>query len=198
MSQSADELIVLLDEDWNSVGSAPKKQSHHQETPLHLAFTAYVFDEECQFLLTRRALTKSTWPGVWTNSFCGHPLPGESLERAARRRLTAELGTTAERIDPVLGSVRYRAVMENGIVENEVGPAVRICLAQPPDPSPEEIDALQWVPWERVLWEIDNGKTALSPWSLLTIERLRSLGPDPWAWPVTSVHELPPPLRCLA
>lgn len=190
------EPVVLLDEDWNMTGTAPKRQAHHHATPLHLAFTAYVFDDEGRFLLTRRALTKRTWPGVWTNSFCGHPLPGEPLEQAVGRRLGAELGCTARRIDPVLAAVRYRAVMDNGIVENEVGPAVRVLLGGPPVPNEAEVDQLRWLPWKQVLWEIDQEQTDLSPWSVVTIKHLRALGPDPWAWSTADPQELPPPLRC--
>ena len=177
------ESIVLLNEDWSVLGTAPKQQTHHQDTPLHLAFTAYVFDGDGQFLLTRRSLAKRTWPGVWTNSFCGHPLPGEPLETAVRRRLTGELGATAEHIDTVLPAVRYRAVMDNGIVENEVGPAVRVLLTGPPEPDRTEVDVLRWAPWPTVMKEIDEGRIALSPWSVLTIERLRNLDRTPGPGP---------------
>ncbi|WP_234343557.1 isopentenyl-diphosphate Delta-isomerase [Streptomyces sp. NRRL F-5123] len=190
------EHVVLLDESWNAVGSIPKVRAHHRSTPLHLAFTAYVFDEAGRLLLTRRALSKRTWPGVWTNSLCGHPAPGESLVDAVRRRLRAELGTTAERIEPVLGAVRYRATMGNGIVENEVGPAVRVLQAAPLAPNPDEVDRVRWAPWEAVLAEVDHQRLELSPWSAITIERLRRLGPHPREWPVVGVRDLPPPLRC--
>ncbi|RNL83163.1 isopentenyl-diphosphate Delta-isomerase [Halostreptopolyspora alba] len=191
------EPVVLLDDNWNTTGSIEKEEAHHQNTPLHLAFTAYVFDEEGRFLLSRRALSKRTWPGVWTNSFCGHPLPGEPLAEAVRRRLRAELGTTAERIDPVLGAVRYRAVMDNGIVENEVGPVVRVLLAAPPIPNPDEVDRVRWIQWDELLSAIDEGRSEISPWSAKTIERLRGVGPDPWGWQTSPLQELPPPLRCL-
>ncbi|MET8981204.1 isopentenyl-diphosphate Delta-isomerase [Streptomyces sp. NPDC004539] len=198
MSESDTEPIVLLDEEWNMTGTAAKREVHRQDTPLHLAFTAYVFDDAGRFLLTRRSPAKRTWPGVWTNSFCGHPLPGESLEAAVRRRLAAELGCTAERIDPVLAAVRYRAVMDNGITENEVGPAVRVRLATPPVLDTREVDSARWLPWAHLLEEIDQDRAELSPWSVVTIERLRALGPDPWAWPVVPLRELPPPLRTSA
>ena len=78
-AQNASELIVLVDEHGQPRGSAEKWSSHHADTPLHLAFSCYVFDDTGAFLATRRALTKDVWPGVWSNTVCGHPAPGESL-----------------------------------------------------------------------------------------------------------------------
>src|SRR5699024_7430315 len=90
------------------------------------AFSAWLV-RDGKLLLTRRALTKQTWPGVWTNSFCGHPAPGESNADAVYRRAVVELG-----IDPsdlsapevVLPDFAYRAVDSSGIVENEICPVL--------------------------------------------------------------------------
>ncbi|KUL23240.1 isopentenyl-diphosphate Delta-isomerase [Streptomyces regalis] len=193
-----DDLIVLVSEDGEEVGVAPKTAAHSTDTPLHLAFSCYLFDEAGRFLLTRRALGKKTWPGVWTNSCCGHPLPGEPLGDSVDRRLHDELGSAAVRMDVVLPVVRYRAVMSNGIVENELGPVLRVLPRLPVVPDPEEIAGVRWVSWEPFVASVLDGSQEISPWSRITVERLASLGPDPWQWPAADDAALPPALRSQA
>lgn len=191
----SDEFIVLLDDNWQVIGHAPKLATHHHDTPLHLAFTCYAFDTRGRFLLTQRAWTKKTWPGVWTNSCCGHPAPGEPLYAAVARRLIAELGVDATRMDVVLGAVRYRAVMDNGIVENEVGPVVRALLTTHPDPNPEEVADIAWLPWHQLVASVGHRSCTLSPWTVITVEKLIELGPDPLAWPAVPPQQWLHPLR---
>ena len=116
------ESVVLLDEAGYASGTADKTAVHHAQTPLHLAFSCYLFNEAGQFLLTRRAESKRTWPGVWTNTCCGHPLPGEPMSGSVLRRLREELGIGAAKLALVLPRFRYQARMANGVLENEVCP----------------------------------------------------------------------------
>jgi isopentenyl-diphosphate delta-isomerase len=181
------ELVVLLDETGQAVGTADKATVHHEQTPLHLAFSAYVFDARNRFLLTRRALTKRTWPGVWTNSCCGHPGPGEGMRDTVTRRLKDELGLEADSVDLVLPKFRYRAVMADGIAENEMCPVYRVTVSTDPRPDPAEVDDFEWVEWPP--------NRELSPWATTQISQLTALGADPMEWAVGAESDLPPAAR---
>ena len=142
------ELVVLVDERGQPTGTAEKWSSHHAETPLHLAFSCYIFDDSGAFLTTRRALTKKVWPGVWTNSACGHPAPGESFHDAIERRVGYELGMTVRDIEVVLPNHLYRAPPFAGIVEYEFCPVFVAREASAPVPNPIEVGACAYMDWE--------------------------------------------------
>lgn len=168
------EEVVLLAEDGTPIGTAPKAAVHTENTPLHLAFSCYVFDDRQRLLVTRRADSKRTWPGVWTNSACGHPGPGEEIEDAVRRRLASELGLNIPAVSPILPDFRYRAVMPNGIVENEVCPVFRACVVSgiTPTPDPDEVGEYRWIPWADFSSQVLSGSFEVSPWCRLQVEEL--------------------------
>jgi len=170
------EQVVLLDLDGTPVGSMEKARVHGTETPLHLAFSCYGFDRDGRMLLTRRSLGKQTWPGVWTNTCCGHPSPGEDLESAIRRRLRSELGVEPASLRPVLPGFRYRAVAPDGIVENEVCPVYFAELPRDPDPAAEEVMDWRWVDPADFLRVVEAMPSVLSPWSVLQAVELRAAG----------------------
>lgn len=143
-----DELIVLVDEDGLPTGTAEKWSSHHAQTPLHLAFSCYVFDEDGRFLMTRRALGKKVWPGVWSNTVCGHPAPGESHADAIARRLDYELGMTVRDVEVALPDHLYRAPPFQGVVEYEFCPVFFARAAGEPRPNPVEVEGCAWLRWE--------------------------------------------------
>ncbi len=91
-AEPAPEQVVLLDEAGHAVGVADKAGVHHADTPLHLVFVGYVFDHDGRILRSRRAPSKRNFPGLWTNSACGHPAPGEAFLDGVRRRVHEELG----------------------------------------------------------------------------------------------------------
>lgn len=161
---SGREQVVLVDEAGRATGVQDKATVHHAATPLHLAFSCYVFDAEGRVLVTQRALSKVTWPGVWTNSVCGHPGPGEDLAEAVRRRASQELGLELGDVRLVLPGFRYRAVMDNGVVENELCPVFVARATGPERLDPDEVEAADWVAWETFRDEVRAGVRGVSPW----------------------------------
>jgi isopentenyl-diphosphate Delta-isomerase len=170
---STTELVVLVDDDGRELGTAAKASVHHDATPLHLGFSCYVFDADGRVLMTRRALGKRTWPGVWTNSFCGHPAPGETTTDAVHRRAREELGLTIDGVTCVMADYRYRAVAADGTVENEICPVFCATAAGPVRPMPEEVMEYTWVPWAEVRTAAAL-RWAISPWAAEQIPLLEA------------------------
>jgi isopentenyl-diphosphate delta-isomerase len=169
---STREEVVLLAEDGTPIGVADKATVHTADTPLHLAFSCHLFDGEGRILVTRRALGKATWPGVWTNSFCGHPAPGEAIESAVVRRAADELGTTIDDLVVALPDFRYRAVDAAGLVEYEVCPVYTATVAGPLHPAASEVAQWEWVDPRTLLAAVEATPWAFSPWLTLQLPAL--------------------------
>jgi isopentenyl-diphosphate delta-isomerase len=166
-------LVVLLDDNGTPVGTAEKVSVHGAETPLHLAFSCHVYAPDGRVLVTRRALSKLTWPGVWTNSFCGHPGPDESMEEAIARRALDELGLHVSDLELVLPDFRYRAVDASGIVENEICPVYRAVTTSDPVANPAEVAEWAWLEPDALPTAAASAPFAFSPWLVWQLEQLR-------------------------
>ncbi|QIZ33588.1 isopentenyl-diphosphate Delta-isomerase [Saccharopolyspora sp. ASAGF58] len=186
------EQVVLLDESGQAIGVEDKAIVHHQDTPLHLAFSCYVFNGRGEFLLTQRAHHKRTFPSVWTNTCCGHPGPKEDMKAAITRRLGEELGLTVRGLELVLPGFQYRATMPNGVVENEKCPVFVAFTENTPQPNPDEVAATRWVDWKKFSAEVLAEETEVSAWCALQVRQLVELGPEPAQWPKGAAADLPP------
>jgi isopentenyl-diphosphate delta-isomerase len=170
------ELVVLLDDSGAHIGSTPKASVHTFETVLHLAFSCHVFNDRGQILVTRRALEKKTWPGVWTNSFCGHPAPGENSVDALHRRAERELGLVVTDVREAIPDFRYRAVDASGIVENEICPVYIARAVGEPNPAADEVAEYHWADTLELLAAVTATPWAFSPWLTLQLPELAALG----------------------
>jgi isopentenyl-diphosphate delta-isomerase len=172
------EQVVLLDDARRPIGAMPKADVHTTSTPLHLAFSCYLVDDAGRVLLTRRALGKQTWPGVWTNTCCGHPAPGEDPQDAVCRRLEQELSVQPDSLELVLPDFAYRAVAPDGLVENEVCPVWVAGVGLGGDPLPDPAEVAEWAWLDRSAL-VDLARTAprlLSPWAALQVPALAAAG----------------------
>jgi len=172
----AGELVVLVDESGAAIGTAEKATVHTRSTALHRAFSCHVFSTDGRVLLTRRALGKLTWPGVWTNSFCGHPGPDEPPEMAIRRRAERELGLALGELEVVLPDFRYRAVDASGIVENELCPVFRTTVDVDPDPATDEVAEWAWIHPHDLRTAVEAAPFAFSPWLELQLAQWPAFG----------------------
>jgi len=175
------ELVVLVDEQNKEIGTASKDTVHTKNTPLHRGFSLFLFNSKNELLLTKRSKNKKTFPGVWTNTVCGHPGPGESVVDGAKRRLKDELGidldvesskrSVLSLKGPTLNDLirevapyRYRFADANGIVENEICPILVAHADVDPKPHRDEVEEWKWMGWEEFLEEIKKHYDIYSPW----------------------------------
>lgn len=111
------EKVILVDTQDNEIGTMEKMEAHRKGI-LHRAFSILLFDETGKVLLQKRSLNKYHSSGLWTNTCCSHPLPGEKLEEATRRRLREEMGID---LQPTFAfTFIYRAELDNQLVEHEL------------------------------------------------------------------------------
>jgi isopentenyl-diphosphate delta-isomerase len=108
--------VILVDEQDNEIGKAGKMEVH-EKALLHRAFSVFVFNSKGEMLLQQRALHKYHSGGLWTNTCCSHPRPGEDTYAAAERRLQEEMGFILP-LDKVFDFV-YKAEFDNGLTEYE-------------------------------------------------------------------------------
>jgi isopentenyl-diphosphate delta-isomerase len=166
------ELVVLLADDGSPIGTADKRTVHGTDTPLHLAFSCHLSDDDGRLLVTRRALGKRTWPGVWTNSFCGHPAPGERMQEAVARRALEELGVTVSALELAVPDFRYIATDAAGVVENEICPVYTATTQDDVVPDPDEVMEFRWVDPVRLTEAVGAAPWAFSPWLTLQLPAL--------------------------
>lgn len=174
-------MVVLLDARGRPCGERDKSTLHDTRTPLHLAFSCYVVDDDGRLLLTRRAPDKRTWPGVWSNACCGHPRPGETLREAVSRHLADELGLVPTSVVVAIADFAYRAEMADGTVEHELCPVVIARGGDGFSPNPSEVDAFDWVEWSDLTRRALREPDSLSPWSVEQIRQLARLDRSPQA-----------------
>ena len=133
------EEVILVDDCDRETGRMEKMRAHHLGS-LHRAFSVFLFNEKGELLLQQRAAVKYHSAGLWTNTCCGHPRPGEVIKSAAARRLNEELGIQA----PMAHSFRfrYRSELANGLTEHEIDHVFIGTCFRNPIPNPDEVQ--QW------------------------------------------------------
>ena len=162
------ELVTLVDEQDREVGVA-EKLSAHVEGRLHRAFSIFVFDEAGRLLLQRRAATKYHSGGLWSNTCCGHPRPGEATDAAAHRRLREEMNFDC----PLRKAFDflYRAEVGNRLVEHEYDHVFTGRYSGEPSPVAAEVAEWRWMSLSALRDELGANPDAYSYWLKVAVER---------------------------
>ena len=157
----AEERLILVDERNRAIGAAGKTGVHRAGL-LHRAFSIFIVDDKARILLQQRSRQKYHSGGLWANSCCGHPRPGETTLAAARRRLTEELGIDA----PIAFGFfsRYRADLNGGMQENEFVYVYFGPLTADPEPDPAEVADVEFASTDEIKRRMARQPDAFTYW----------------------------------
>ena len=168
------DLLIVVDEADNPLGTLDKAACHDGDGVLHRAFSLFVFDGAGRLLLQQRAAGKRLWPGYWSNSCCSHPRSGETLDHAVTRRLEEELGLAC----PLrhLFTFTYHARFGAAGSEHELCAVYAGRSDAAPRVNEHEISAWRWIEPEALDAELaaDPAGERFTPWLRIEWERLRS------------------------
>jgi len=168
--------VILVDENDREIGTMEKIEAHRNGGHLHRAFSIFVFNPDGLFLLQLRARKKYHAGGLWTNTTCSHPLPGEPVVDAAHRRLKEEMGFDTE-LEEIFSFI-YRADVGNGLTEYEYDHVFVGIYDGPVSPNPAEADGYAWVRWDWLKEDVKRHPNIYTPWFRKIIE---NVGPiDDW------------------
>ena len=174
--RDTDTLLITVDTEDRETGVIAKMEAHRKGI-LHRAFSIFVFDEGDRLLLQRRATDKYHSGGLWSNTCCGHPKPGESLLDAAHRRLREEMGFDCP-LRAEFGFV-YRASLDGGLVEHEFDHVVVGWFQGNPAPDPREVDEWRWAFAPAVQAQLAGAPEAFTAWFRVALDGLLARGVPP-------------------
>lgn len=164
------EHVVLVDSHNVVLGIQEKKLVHQNTTPLHRAFSCFLFRADGKVLVQQRAKSKKTWPLIWSNSFCGHPNLFESEIESTKRRGIFELGIT-QLTALKFADFRY-CITKDGVMENEICPIMLAFSDQTPEPNPEEVENIKWLTILEMKEQVLKDPKNWSSWCVQELEIL--------------------------
>jgi isopentenyl-diphosphate Delta-isomerase len=167
------EQVILVDPHDVAVGVS-EKVAAHAEGLLHRAFSVFVFDARGRMLLQRRAASKYHSGGLWSNTCCSHPRPGETTSQAAQRRLREEMGFECA-LAPAFSFV-YHANVGDGLVEHEFDHVFVGRFDGAPVVDPDEVDAWRWAAPAEILAELQDAPARFTHWFRMAMKELGTRG----------------------
>lgn len=166
---SVEEQVILVDEQDNELGTMGKLEAHQQGI-LHRAISVFIFNDQRELLLHQRASTKYHSGGLWTNTCCSHPRPGEKVEDAAVRRLNEEMGLVCSLTKAF--DFTYRAQLDGGLTEHELDHVFIGYGNTDPQPDPAEVMNWKWMHQRELKQLLDQYPEQFTAWFNMIAERV--------------------------
>ena len=163
--------VQLVDTQDNPNGSMEKLEAHEKGL-LHRALSVLIINTKKEILLQRRALGKYHSPGLWTNTCCSHPYPGENPTEAANRRLKEEMGMVAEL--EFAFKFQYKCDFDNGLIEHELDHVFIGESNDTPHLNTDEAMAFKWMSIEELETDMKNNADNYTFWFKWMIEKHRN------------------------
>lgn len=170
------EKLILVDANDTEIGQLSKAECHDRGGILHRAFSLFLFNQDGELLLQRRATSKRLWGGYWSNSCCSHPRHGESMAVATRRRMLDELNT-----DVILEYVykfSYQASFGDVGAENELCHVYFGRLEEPVQANKQEIDSIRFITSAELAAEFRSCPERFTPWFKMEWKMLKEQHAD--------------------
>ncbi len=153
--------VILVDEHDNALGSMEKMEAH-REGKLHRAFSVFVFNGNNELLLQKRAVGKYHSEGLWTNTCCSHPSPGETVIEAANKRLLEEMGM--QTFLSTLFHFTYFAELGNQLTEHELDHVLIGHSDDEPKLNPLEVSEYRWESLDAIKKEMEANPKQFTVW----------------------------------
>ncbi len=163
------EEVILVNELDEQTGTMEKLEAHKKGL-LHRAFSVFIFNHKNELLIHQRALGKYHSAGLWTNTCCSHPRPGESNIDAAKRRLLEEMGMKTE-LNPAF-SFLYQKEFENGLTEHELDHVFVGFSNDTPVAEPSEVANWAYVNPDVILKELNDSPEKYTYWFAYCFEKV--------------------------
>lgn len=165
-----EELVILVDRNNRKIGVKEKLKAHEEGT-LHRAFSIFIFNSREELLIQQRAVTKYHSNGLWSNTVCSHPKPGETYLRAAHRRLREEMGfdCTVKKLFCFV----YNAGFQNGLIENEYDCVFIGLYNGEPEPDHQEVMDYRWISLPKLKQDIKKNPGKYSVWLKLALKGIK-------------------------